>query len=579
MPDTDDFLEWCLRRIVKFEEVADGRYVPISCAVVTRDDAEILLVGNDYQTGQPLFWNLPGGAVDPGEDLRHAVIRELYEESGLEVLQVGRLAWVMQIYRELEHPSFLVFAFEVVDWQGEITLEHEEEGGRVRRAEFVPYTGACKRVIATIAVPLGDWLAESRNTPRIYSVRDTEDILTESQIDKWENKMRKSISIILVLIFATACATAQPAATTSPLPTTALPNITNTPAASVNTPSPEIVQSSTPIASATRPQPTATATPLPPTATSTPTDTLEPTGDGVHWTKHPNNPVLDVGLDGAWDDTLVGEPRVLRTADGFYMIYAGFDGTQEGGKFSPFYGYGLGAATSGDGISWEKRGDAPMLSLSGQEFGMLWHGGVFEQGQYITYYSLGSTRGGRTGTRIYRATSPDGQTWTPDSTPIIDLGAAGTYDDYDVYAPCILIENGEYKMWYTALSETAGTSIAYATSTDGVTWAKYAGNPVLAQKGAYYPAVLKVADVYMMWYSLPNPDDDKHAAIFLATSPDGISWTPHPENPVLLRGQEGDWDSKSVLEPSVYFDGRVFHMWFTGSSGPFQEKIGYATSP
>lgn len=36
---------------------------------------------------------------------------------------------------------------------------------------------------------------------------------------------------------------------------------------------------------------------------------------------------------------------------------------------------------------------------------------------------------------------------------------------------------------------------------------------------------------------------------------------------------------RGCIEPSVYFDGRVFHMWFTGSSGSLLEKIGYATSP
>jgi ADP-ribose pyrophosphatase YjhB (NUDIX family) len=168
MPAPDHFLEWCLRRIIQFEQVADGRYVPVSCAIVTRNEGKVLVVGNDYAAGRPLYWNLPGGAVDPGEDLSHAAIRELYEESGIEALQVGRLAWVVQAYNGPDRPCFLAFAFVVTAWQGEITLEHEEKGGSVRRAEFVSYAEACERLIPATAVPLHDWLTAPGDTPRMY---------------------------------------------------------------------------------------------------------------------------------------------------------------------------------------------------------------------------------------------------------------------------------------------------------------------------------------------------------------------------------------------------------------------------
>jgi ADP-ribose pyrophosphatase YjhB (NUDIX family) len=130
-PTQVDFLEFCL-------DIAQTRYWPAVGAIVTRNDCEILLVGNDYG-GEELIWNLPGGAVDPGENMIQAVARELHEETGITALEIGPLAWIVQAIQEGERPFIIGFAFEVPSWEGAVSLENEVAHGDVQQAAFVRF--------------------------------------------------------------------------------------------------------------------------------------------------------------------------------------------------------------------------------------------------------------------------------------------------------------------------------------------------------------------------------------------------------------------------------------------------------
>jgi 8-oxo-dGTP diphosphatase len=65
------------------------RTIPCAGAVIRDDAGRMLLILRGHEPGMGL-WSIPGGRIDPGEADEAAVIREVREETGLEVT-CGRL--------------------------------------------------------------------------------------------------------------------------------------------------------------------------------------------------------------------------------------------------------------------------------------------------------------------------------------------------------------------------------------------------------------------------------------------------------------------------------------------------------
>ena len=61
---------------------------PRACAAILNGD-KILMVC--HQTSSRTYWTFPGGGVDEGETLEQAVVREVKEETGLDVKTVRLL--------------------------------------------------------------------------------------------------------------------------------------------------------------------------------------------------------------------------------------------------------------------------------------------------------------------------------------------------------------------------------------------------------------------------------------------------------------------------------------------------------
>ncbi|WP_079909442.1 NUDIX domain-containing protein [Paenibacillus sp. 32352] len=64
---------------------------------VLDEEDRLLLVQSDYKKQGPehMIWVIPGGGIEPGEYSRDAAIREVKEETGLDI-RVERLLWVVE---------------------------------------------------------------------------------------------------------------------------------------------------------------------------------------------------------------------------------------------------------------------------------------------------------------------------------------------------------------------------------------------------------------------------------------------------------------------------------------------------
>lgn len=67
--------------------------------------------------------------------------------------------------------------------------------------------------------------------------------------------------------------------------------------------------------------------------------------DGINWIKYANNPIMDLGAQGAFDENGLGEPSVIYHAPYFYMLYTGRNMAEQ---------RNIGAAVSLDGVTWKK---------------------------------------------------------------------------------------------------------------------------------------------------------------------------------------------------------------------------------
>jgi hypothetical protein len=169
--------------------------------------------------------------------------------------------------------------------------------------------------------------------------------------------------------------------------------------------------------------------------------------DGSTWTKYAENPIMDPGPSGSFDDGAV-MPSTVMVRDGLYQMW--YTSSRDYGSLGE-WDWRIGYAESDDGLSWTRRSE-PVLESPGD----LVSPSVYFDGMgYHMWYESLSTSGKAD---IYVAVSPDGINWTTYwANPV--LGSSG--NQYEFPNVLLNVDTGVYEMWYRDINTM---SIRRATS-------------------------------------------------------------------------------------------------------------------
>lgn len=162
------------------------------------------------------------------------------------------------------------------------------------------------------------------------------------------------------------------------------------------------------------------------------------------------------------------------------------------------------------------------------------------------------------------------------TTPVLPHGSSGAWDSYNIGGSCIIDDGAQLIMYHLGSGPVYGGAGGRATAPrtePPISWAKYAGNPILVASSSgwesgctlRFGSVVKAGSSYYMYYSTEqNGALGKRATVGLAISTDGVNFVKYASNPILLPDVFiGDYH---CAIPMVINSGGAYYMYYTSST-------------
>ena len=211
--------------------------------------------------------------------------------------------------------------------------------------------------------------------------------------------------------------------------------------------------------------------------------------DGTNWTTHPQNPVFQETTANAWDGDSMANLQVVwdPSRAAYVMVYQGINFGRNT--------WGMGVATSPDGVSWQKQAGNPVVDFTALDSTLhwCWPLGLTASGDgsytgYVAAQSLNEAEYwmGMQQCEVYRVQSSGLGTWSVGMAPMLSTDAEGAWDDTGFISIAIEELDGVTYMFYVGFGgwephdgylTAVGNYLGYARLVGG-TWERLGRVPL-----------------------------------------------------------------------------------------------------
>ncbi len=162
-----------------------ARITDVAVAVFIKPDGSFLLSSRPAGKPYPGYWEFPGGKIESGESVLHALKRELMEE--LNVAITAATPWItfMMFYT---HATVRLHCWRVSQWHGEMKgMEGQRfEWQRLGKITVTPALPGCAPILKALALP------------EIYAITNAAEMGVEAYLTRLDIALQTGLKLIQV---------------------------------------------------------------------------------------------------------------------------------------------------------------------------------------------------------------------------------------------------------------------------------------------------------------------------------------------------------------------------------------------